>query len=289
MQLTVRSQFLSGVASATVVGSVIAVGPLAPQINLPNVHTLTVQTAALANGLAENAQILAGGFVASLSAVNATLPNALAAPNQVIGGFGRDTNQIPIIVGDVFRGSDTQITGVSPVERPEPGTTYDPGAQYPGFYAPTDSAPGSTYTMNPAVLAGPIVAVDEVSKNLVAANVPGANTFQAATVSARRLGVTAVQTQSLVRTNAFEAVNGVDKTAYDGGSPQQVAAATVNGAVHVTQAITGAPVGTAEPDGTTVTKGTVRNLGAVGSVTKSVTDAAKSVASGVAKDVGGGA
>jgi hypothetical protein len=289
MQLTVRSQLLSGVASATVVGSVIAVAPIAPPMNLPSAHTAMFQTAALAAGFAENATILAGGLVASLSAINATLPNALAAPSQVIGGFQRDTNQIPIIIGDVFRGSETQITGVSPVERPEPGTTYDPGAQYPGFYAPTDSDPNAGYTTNPAVLAGPIVAVDEVAKNLVAAHVPGANTIQAVTVSARGVGVTAVQSQSLVRTNAFEAVNSVYKTAYDGGTPQQVAKATVDGAVHVTQSITGAPVGTAEPDGTTVTAGTVRNLGAVGSVSKSFSDAAKSVGAGVAKDLGGGA
>jgi hypothetical protein len=213
----------------------------------------------------------------------------LAARSQVIGGFQRDTNQIPIIIGDVFRGSDTQITGVSPVERPEPGTNYDPGAQNPGFYAPTDSAPGSTYTMNPAVLAGPIVAVDRVANNLVAADVPGANTFQAVESSARRLGVTGVQVQSLVRTNGFEAVNSVYKTAYDGGTPQQVAKATVDGAVHVTQAFTGAPVGTVMPDGTAVSAGSVRNLGAVGSVAKSVSDAANSLGAGVKKDLGGGA
>ncbi len=246
MQRTVRSQLLAGVASATVVGSVIAVAPMAPQIDLPDVHVPSIQTAALANAFAQNAQILAYGFADSLSAINATLPNALAAPSQVIGGFQRDTNQIPIIIGDVFRGGDTQITGVSPVERPEPGTNYDPGAQNPGFYAPTDSAPGGTYTMNPAVIAGPIVAVDRVANNFVAANVPGANTFQAVESSARRLGVTGVQVQSLVRTNGFEAVNSVYKTAYDGGTPQQVAKAAVDGAVHVTQSITGAPVGTAQ-------------------------------------------
>ena len=287
MQRTVRSQIMSGVASATVVGSVIAVAPLAATMDLPDVHSPIIQTTALANGFAQNAQILAYGFADSLYAVNATLPNALAAPSQVIGGFQRDTNQIPIIIGDVFRGSDTQITGVSPVERPEPGTHYDPGAQNPGFYAPTDSTGG--FTQNPAVLAGPIVAVDKVANNLVAAHVPGANTFQAVESSARRLGVTAVQTQSLVRTSSFEAVNSVYKTAYDGGTPQQVAKAAANGAVHVTQSITGAPVGTVEPDGSTVSAGSVRNLGAVGSFAKSVSDATKSVGTGVKKDLGGGA
>jgi hypothetical protein len=289
MQLSLRSPLLSAVASATVVGSVIAVAPLVPAIDFPDLHSPPIQTTALANIFAQNAQILAYGFADSLSAINATLPNALAAPSQVIGGFQRDTNQIPIIIGDVFRGSDTQITGVSPVERPEPGTTYDPGAQNPGFYAPTDSAPGSTFTMNPAVLAGPIVAVDRVANNLVAANVPGANTFQAVESSARRLGVTGVQVQSLVRTSSFEAVNSVYKTAYDGGTPQQVAKATVDGAVHVTRAFTGAPVGTHEPDDSTVSAGSVRNLGAVGSIAKSVSDAAKSVGTGVKKDLGGGA
>jgi hypothetical protein len=285
MQIAVRSQILSGVASVTVVGSMIAVAPLAPQISLPDIHSATVQTAALVEAFAENAQILAGGFASSFSAINATLPNALEAPGQVIGGFQRDTNQIPAIVGDVFRGFDTQITGVSPVERPEPGTSYNAGAQNPGFYAPTD-LPAST-VLAPSVLAGPIVAVDKVANNLVAAHVPGANTFQAAEVSARKLGVTAVQTQSLVRTNTFEAVNSVYKTAYDGGTPQQVAAATVNGAVHVTQSFTGAPVGTAEPDGSHVTAGSVKNLGVVGSFAKSVGDAAKAVGTGVVKDAGG--
>jgi hypothetical protein len=128
-----------------------------------------------------------------------------------------------------------------------------------------------------------------VANNLVAAKVPGANTFKSVESSARRLGVTGVQVQSLVRTNGFEAVNSVYKTAYDGGTPQQVAKATVDGAVHFTQAFTGAPVGTHEPDGTTVSAGSVRNLGAVGSFAKSVSDAAKSVATGVKKDVSGGA
>ena len=78
----------------------------------------------------------------------------------MLGGFQDHPDQIPVIVGDVFRGFDTQITGVSPVSRPEPGTNYNPAAQYPGYYAPTDytAPPTGGYTVNPSVISGPIVA-----------------------------------------------------------------------------------------------------------------------------------
>jgi hypothetical protein len=283
MHVAVRSYLLAGV---TVVGaSALVVAPVAPKIDaaVPALRSALVHPTSLVEDFIENALILGTGFQQSSNAFTGyALPNGLAAPGQVSGGFQRDTDQIPVIVGDVFRGFDDQLTGVAPVERPEYNITYPDGYQDPGYYQATDGTPAEqAVAVDHSILAGPVAAVDKVAQNLVDEKVPGANTIQAATVQTRKVGVTVVQAQGLVRTSAFEAVQDVYGAAYaPTRSPATIAAALNTGGTRITNSILGNPSAPA---------GTVNRLGAVKAVADSVTKAANEVGKAVKKDLGGAA
>lgn len=283
MHVAVRSYLLAGV---TLVGaSAIAVAPVAPRIDaaVPALRAPLFHTTSLVEEFIENALILGTGFQQSADSFTGySLPNALAAPGQVSGGFQRDTDQIPVIIGDVFRGFDDQFTGVAPVERPEYNITYPDAYQQPGYYQATDGTPDEQATaLQHSILAGPVVAVDKVAQNLVEAKVPGANTIAATTVQTRKVGVTVVQAQGLVRTSAFEAAQDVYGAVYSPTrSPATVSAAVEKGATRITNSVLGNPAAPA---------GTVNRFGAVHAVANSVTNAANEVGKAVKKDLGGSA
>ena len=83
-------------------------------------------------------------------------------------------------------------------------------------------------------------------------------------VQTEKVGVTVIQAQGLVRSGAVGAVQGIVDATTTGGN---VTTALSGGATKIQKAVLGDSTAT----------GTVRKLGAVGSLNKSVSDAAKAV------------
>ena len=112
------------------------------------------------------------------------------------------------------------------------------------------------------VLPPTVKAVNTVAHNLTEAGLP--KVVETSLVQTEKVGVTVIQAQGLVRSGAVGAVQGIVDATTTGGN---VATALSGGATKIQKAVLGDSTAT----------GTVRKLGAVGSLNKSVSDAAKAV------------
>ena len=156
----------------------------------------------------------------------------------------------------------------------------------PGFYIPTDITP----TGNPGdphdlayrrlvdgtVLTATVLAVNRVTANLTEVGVP--KVVEQTLLSSEKIGVTVLQARALVRGATVGAVQDTILAASSGGD---VGAAIQNGAIRIQKSVFGdpdAPDAHVDPyDSESPTAPSIAQLGAVGSVTTSVQQAANDV------------
>jgi hypothetical protein len=286
MQVTVRSYLMAGLAAAG--AGALAIAPLpamTPQdVKVPTVEapvTLAVQpslTDLVALGIADSSTLAAAGFASGangntflsgdtsfLGASFAALSKAVAADPQTYGPLA--AAQVAFLPTSLIDIAEPQITGVSSSSA---GVTQ-PGQASP--VAPILLASPPYVALEPTVVAPINTATTTVSKHLdnVSAAFGGPKVAEKITTSSQAVGTSVVQAQGLVRS----AVVGTAQTATLAAiqnNPQGVANAIQSGPANVQKAILG---------DSTATKGTVKNLGAIGTVSSTVQKAASDISKAV--------
>lgn len=317
MQVGVRSYLVGGITAAgfgaLAIAPLPAIGP--PDVQVSEAQSPDIENAALADVfnpafIYDQAIILNNGLGTSITTNNSVVPpilndplavtNALAdAPTFIATGLNYG---VPNTIGT----PGTKLTnGINPLQAVYTGVpgTATPEQGVPGTKSSTwvavDGAPGvaAGYVVsdpsNPAsatkvnvpgvVPAGFRGGVDTVENNLISNGVPGATTLKAVTVQSRKVGTAVVQAQGLVRDATVNAVQGTVNAATSGGD---VGGAIQTGASKVGKSVFGDASITYKVDpnsGKPVTASTpgsvdsIHKLGAIGTVSKSVQNAASEI------------